>query len=335
MKMIYFVAGAIGSGKTALIPELKKALTDKISIIDFDDISVPEDLDTKRRQQLTENLLHKFAHDKNNTIVIGQVVLGEILACPSAKYFDKINFCLLDTSDFERINRLKNHKIKIDQNLLNWSSWLRMHHQDPQWMQNMIKENCWEGLDFISWDNARAWDNIANVMVLDTSSLAPNQVAQSVSSWILENQQNGEVIADTSYKLYRNAQNAYHIIDQNLFDYNKKCVPSTQDPEVINFHYVVKDNDDIIAGIGADVYIWKILYISVLFVHEKYRDKKLGTFLLKQVEEKAKDLGVKLAHTDTFDFQAKDFYLKHGYEIFGVLDDCPAGHKRYYLKKNL
>ena len=44
---------------------------------------------------------------------------------------------------------------------------------------------------------------------------------------------------------------------------------------------------------------------------------------------------IRLIHLDTFDFQAKDFYLKHGYEVFGVLDDCPKGHKRYYMKKVL
>ena len=37
----------------------------------------------------------------------------------------------------------------------------------------------------------------------------------------------------------------------------------------------------------------------------------------------------------TFDFQAKEFYLKHGYEVFGVLEDCPADHQRYYLKKKI
>lgn len=46
-------------------------------------------------------------------------------------------------------------------------------------------------------------------------------------------------------------------------------------------------------------------------------------------------MGAKLAHTDTFDFLTIDFYLKHGYEIFGTLDNCPEGHKRYYLKKIL
>jgi hypothetical protein len=38
---------------------------------------------------------------------------------------------------------------------------------------------------------------------------------------------------------------------------------------------------------------------------------------------------------DTFDFQARGFYERNGYELFGTLDDCPPGHKRYYLKKAL
>ena len=39
--------------------------------------------------------------------------------------------------------------------------------------------------------------------------------------------------------------------------------------------------------------------------------------------------------TDTYEFQTKDFCLKHRYEIFGILDDCPEGHKRYYMRKSL
>ena len=46
-----------------------------------------------------------------------------------------------------------------------------------------------------------------------------------------------------------------------------------------------------------------------------------------------REKGCHLIHLDTFDFQAKDFYIKHGYEVFGVLDECPKKHKRYYLKK--
>lgn len=147
--------------------------------------------------------------------------------------------------------------------------------------------------------------------------------------------EHAELIPNTPYKLHHNIKNAFEIIDEKLFAYNKKCVPATQKPEVIDLHYVIKENDEIIAGICSEVYTWKILHIDLLFVNEAYRNKNLGSFLIQKVEEKAKAIGATLAHTDTYDFQAKDFYLKHGYEVFGVLDDCPKDHKRYYLKKIL
>jgi hypothetical protein len=40
-----------------------------------------------------------------------------------------------------------------------------------------------------------------------------------------------------------------------------------------------------------------------------------------------------MSHLNTFDWQAKAFYEKPGYVIFGVLEDCPRGHTRHYLKK--
>lgn len=142
-------------------------------------------------------------------------------------------------------------------------------------------------------------------------------------------------VPNTNYKLEFNAKDSFKIIDQKLFEFNKSCVPSTQKPEVIDINVTIKNGDELIAGICSEVYTWRILYISVFFVEEKYRNQGLGTVLLNKVEEKAKELGVTLIHLDTFEFQAKDFYLKHGYEEFGVLDDCPKGHKRYYMKKVL
>ena len=99
--------------------------------------------------------------------------------------------------------------------------------------------------------------------------------------------------------------------------------------------YVMKEGDTIIAGIDACFYLESILYVHVLFIEESYRKKTLGSLLLKKVETEAKALGGTLVHLDTFDFQAKDFYLKHGYEVFGILEDCPKGHKRFYMRKTL
>lgn len=100
--------------------------------------------------------------------------------------------------------------------------------------------------------------------------------------------------------------------------------------------YFIKDEDgNVLGGITGTFYLGECLYICVLFVEESARHKGFGSLLLKKIEDEARDMKIKLIHLDTFDFQAKDFYLKHGYQVFGVLDDSPEGHKRYYMKKKI
>ena len=124
-------------------------------------------------------------------------------------------------------------------------------------------------------------------------------------------------------------------IDNEIVEFNKKQVPFTQEQTPVFENYVMKEQGIIIAGVNACVYHWGILYIDVLFVHEYYRGQNLGRQLLAHIEADAIAMGAYMSHLDTFDFQAKDFYLKHGYEIFGTLENCPPGHERFYLKKRL
>jgi len=42
-----------------------------------------------------------------------------------------------------------------------------------------------------------------------------------------------------------------------------------------------------------------------------------------------------LASLETASFQAREFYEKQGYEVFGELDDFPKGHTMFYMKKVL
>ncbi|WP_425533937.1 GNAT family N-acetyltransferase [Terrisporobacter petrolearius] len=85
----------------------------------------------------------------------------------------------------------------------------------------------------------------------------------------------------------------------------------------------------------AKMYCWNVIYIDALWVSENYRGCGLEEKLLFTIEKIAKEEKCNLIHLDTFDFQAKDFYIKNGYEIFGVLDECPKNRKRYFLKKSL
>ncbi len=80
---------------------------------------------------------------------------------------------------------------------------------------------------------------------------------------------------------------------------------------------------------------WGILSIEILWVKEDCRNRGYASALVKDVETIAKEKNCKISHLDTFDFQARGFYEKLGYTVFGVLEDCPEGHSRYYMSKKL
>ncbi|AJD27595.1 GNAT family N-acetyltransferase [Clostridium botulinum] len=126
------------------------------------------------------------------------------------------------------------------------------------------------------------------------------------------------------------------LIVDRIVEYNLSKVPAKQEVPLLCINRVIEDtNGEIIAGILSKMYCWNCIYIDVLWIKEEYRKDGLGTKLLKEVEKIAKEKDCHLIHLDTFDFQAKDFYIKHGYEIFGILDQCPENHKRYFMKKNI
>ena len=99
--------------------------------------------------------------------------------------------------------------------------------------------------------------------------------------------------------------------------------------------YKIESQGKIIAGIIARMYCWNVVYIDSLWVDDLYKNQHIGTRMLQQVESVSKKMGAYLIHLDTFDFQARDFYEKHGYTVFGKLDDCPRHHCRYFLRKDL
>lgn len=80
---------------------------------------------------------------------------------------------------------------------------------------------------------------------------------------------------------------------------------------------------------------WGWLEIDIVWVDEPYRGKGIGKQLVDYAEQKALDRGAKRAKLNTFDFQAKEFYEKLGYILYGRLEDYPESHTLYYLRKDL
>lgn len=131
-------------------------------------------------------------------------------------------------------------------------------------------------------------------------------------------------------------QEGVDYIEKKLDEFNSSKVPFSQYQADIFVNYSLKNNDgDLVGGINALIYGWKCLFINQLWIQDEYRHNDYGSKLLKKVEDEAKAMGSYLAILDTFDFQAKDFYLKYGYEIYAELDNYPPGHKSFSMKKVL
>jgi GNAT superfamily N-acetyltransferase len=124
-------------------------------------------------------------------------------------------------------------------------------------------------------------------------------------------------------------------LDSGIVAYNASMVPFTQSDPFIRLNFKVEVDGNMVAGIQSVLYCWGCLYLDVLLVDHDQRGRGYGTMLLNRVEEEASKHGCHLIHLDTFDFQAKDYYLRRGFEVFGVLPNCPKNHTRYYLKKDL
>ena len=77
------------------------------------------------------------------------------------------------------------------------------------------------------------------------------------------------------------------------------------------------------------------LHINSMWVDPSLRSRGYGTRLLAAAEEEARRRGCHSAYLDTFSFQARPFYEKNGYTVFGTLDDYPEGIQRFFMRKSL
>lgn len=77
------------------------------------------------------------------------------------------------------------------------------------------------------------------------------------------------------------------------------------------------------------------LHIDMLVLPESLRRQGIGTRLMRKAEEEAIRRGCHGSYLETFDFQARGFYEKLGYTVFGQLDNTPPGHTRYFLSRAL
>lgn len=81
---------------------------------------------------------------------------------------------------------------------------------------------------------------------------------------------------------------------------------------------------------------WGWLHIDYLWVDASVQRKGFGRQLLLTAEKLGARRKCRGAYLQTFSFQeALTFYERLGYVQFGVMEDCPPGHRKHFLQKQL
>lgn len=97
---------------------------------------------------------------------------------------------------------------------------------------------------------------------------------------------------------------------------------------------VRNDSDEILGGLYGRVF-FQWFFIELLSVPELARGQGMGSKLMQMAEDLAREKECVGIWLDTFDFQAPEFYKKHGYSELGHIADYPPGHKRFFFQKRL
>ena len=84
---------------------------------------------------------------------------------------------------------------------------------------------------------------------------------------------------------------------------------------------------------ARSVFDW--LFVELLVVPERLRGHGVGTRLMRRAEAVALERGCAGVWLDTFSFQARPFYERLGYTVFGTLEDHPRGGRRHFLARRL
>ena len=136
----------------------------------------------------------------------------------------------------------------------------------------------------------------------------------------------------TRFKVSFGNEDDADAIQAGLDKYDEAYEPKYEN---VGFYKKLVDKDGkFAAGVIADVNKGAYGFVDALFVAEPLRRQGLGTYLLKKVEEFAKENDAPLILTSAGDWNI-DFFKKNGLLLRGELQDVPRGHNCYELYKNI
>ena len=98
---------------------------------------------------------------------------------------------------------------------------------------------------------------------------------------------------------------------------------------------LIKDDTGKTLGGLTATYYYNWMFVELVYVPDHLRGQGIGKRLMAGAERFAGDKGLGGIWLDTFSFQARPFYERLGYEVFGIMNDYPIGSQRFFMQKRL
>ncbi|EOH94220.1 GNAT family N-acetyltransferase [Enterococcus pallens] len=122
---------------------------------------------------------------------------------------------------------------------------------------------------------------------------------------------------------------------KQLDQYTIKKVPALTQYDFKEISFVYEEEGEVLGRIVGEIH-WNYLRIELFYVDDATRGNGVGSQLLQQMEAIALEKSCSLILLETMSFNAPNFYLKHGYEISGQIDNHPLENEtHYFMSKRL
>jgi ribosomal protein S18 acetylase RimI-like enzyme len=120
-------------------------------------------------------------------------------------------------------------------------------------------------------------------------------------------------------------------ISQGLDAYN---AAATGYHDAQDLAFVAQDGGELVGGLVG--YSWGgICEVMWLWIADGHRRHGLGGRLIEAAVAEAAARGCAYVQLATYDFQAPDFYRRHGFEMIAEIPEKPLGHVEYVMRRLL
>ncbi len=126
---------------------------------------------------------------------------------------------------------------------------------------------------------------------------------------------------------------AYMPIWAPLLRFNQDTVGNAQG-EAFALTIQAPGADEVLGGLWA-LSLWGSFYIGLVVTPENARGQGLGTELMRRAEAEALVRNCRMMWLDTYAFQARAFYERLGFTVFGQIDGPAPMFPRYFMSKTL